>query len=283
MKEAFQKDDALLQSIDSARTDKSDTLHTWWLGQSGFLVMSAGKTVLFDPYLSDSLTRKYAETDKPHTRITELVIDPFLLKGIDIITSSHNHTDHLDQETLVALFEANPETQFIIPEANREFVATRMGCDPDWPIGLNDGVSIEVENIAFHGLASAHDELKTNDKGEHHFMGFVIQLGPWTIYHSGDTRMYDGLNERLNNFQIDLAFLPINGFKAERRVAGNLNSEEAARLAADCKIGATIPHHYDLFEFNTADPIKFGTECSKHGVAYKILRNGERTTFTKQS
>ncbi|MDA0347200.1 MAG: MBL fold metallo-hydrolase [Verrucomicrobia bacterium] len=281
MKEAFQKDDALLADIAAARDDESHALHTWWLGQSGFLVMCNGRTVLFDPYLSDSLTRKYAETDKPHNRITELVIDPIRLEGIDVITSSHNHTDHLDQETLLALFEANPKTQFIIPEANREFVATRMACDPDWPMGLNDGVSIELEGIAFHGLASAHDELKTNDKGEHHFMGFVIELGPWTIYHSGDTRLYDGLTHRLNRFSIDLAFLPINGYKPERRVAGNLNTEEAAQLASDCNIGTAIPHHYDMFEFNTADPIDFGTACAKQNVNCHILRNGEKATFSK--
>lgn len=281
MKQAFQKDDTLLDDIETARKDTSNTLYTWWLGQSGFLIISSGKTILFDPYLSDSLTRKYADTDKPHTRITEVVIDPSKLTGIDIITSSHNHTDHLDQETLAALFESNPDSQFIIPEANRAFIATRMGCDPDWPIGLNDSESIEVDSVSFHGIASAHDELKTNEKGEHHFMGFVIQLGPWTIYHSGDTRLYEGLEERLNNFTLDLAFLPINGFKAERRVAGNLNAEEAAQLAADCDIATTIPHHYDLFEFNTADPIDFGTECSKRGVSCKILRNGERATFIK--
>jgi L-ascorbate metabolism protein UlaG (beta-lactamase superfamily) len=282
MKEAFQKDDALLEDIEKARKDTSDTLYTWWLGQSGFLVMCAGKTVLFDPYLSDSLTRKYAETDKPHTRITELVVDPIRLKGIEVVTSSHNHTDHLDQETLAALFEANPDAQFIIPEANREFVATRMACDPDWPIGLDDGTSLEVEGISFHGLASAHDELKTNDKGEHHFMSFVIQWGPWTIYHSGDTRLYDGLEDRLNQFQIDLAFLPINGYKPERRVAGNLNAEEAAQLAKDCSIGTTIPHHYDMFEFNTADPIDFDSACSKRNVNCHILRNGEHATFTSK-
>jgi L-ascorbate metabolism protein UlaG (beta-lactamase superfamily) len=215
--------------------------------------------------------------------MTQLVLDPIRLEGIDVVTSSHNHTDHLDQETLAALFKANPDVQFIIPKANRKFVATRMACDPDWPIGLDDGTSLEVEAISFHGLASAHDELKTNDKGEHHFMGIVIQWGPWTIYHSGDTRLYDGLEDRLNKFQIDLAFLPINGFKAERRVAGNLNAEEAAQLAADCGIGTTIPHHYDMFEFNTADPKNFGTACSTKGVHCKILRNGERATFSKQS
>ena len=283
MKSAYLKDEALLTDIESARTDSTDTLHVWWIGQSGFLVALGGKTVLFDPYLSDSLTQKYAITDKPHTRITEKVIEPDQLTGVDVITSSHNHTDHLDQETLLALFESNPEVEFVIPEANREFVAARMACDPDWPIGLNDGNTLEIAGIPFHGIASAHDNLKTNEQGQHHFMGFVIELGPWKIYHSGDTRLYDGLMDRLRPFELDLAFLPINGYKAERRVAGNLNAEEAAQLAHECGIKTSIPHHFDMFEFNTADPKAFATACSTRNVNCQILQNGERASFLKPS
>ncbi len=72
----------------------------WWLGQSGFLLQWQGIHVLLDPYLSDSLTKKYSQTDKPHVRMTELVIDPARLSFVDIVTSTHNHTDHLDAETL---------------------------------------------------------------------------------------------------------------------------------------------------------------------------------------
>ena len=281
MKPAFLKGEELLVDIESARSDKSNTLHTWWLGQSGFLVMSAGKTVLFDPYLSDSLTRKYAPTDKPHTRITELVLDPGTLEGIDIVTSSHNHTDHLDKETLIALVQANPELDFVIPEANRAFIADRIERDPSLPIGLNDGLSTTVKGVTFHGIASAHDELKTNEKGEHHFMGFVIELGPWKIYHSGDTRLYDGLVSRLKPFNLDLAFLPINGYKPERRVAGNLNSEEAAQLADECSIKTVVPHHYDLFEFNTVDPVDFEKACQFRNVNHHVLQNGQRLTLER--
>ena len=101
MKSAFQKDDALLADIARARAEGRTRL--WWLGQSGFLVCTREATVLFDPYLSDSLTKKYATTDKPHTRITERVIAPERLTEIDVITSSHNHTDHLDAETLLPM------------------------------------------------------------------------------------------------------------------------------------------------------------------------------------
>src|SRR5579872_5429395 len=93
----------------------------WWLGQSGFLVQFHGRHLLIDPYLSDSLTKKYAATDKPHVRMTERVVDPARLDFIDVVTSSHNHTDHLDGETLGPLLRVNPGVKMVAPEANCDF------------------------------------------------------------------------------------------------------------------------------------------------------------------
>ena len=52
-----------------------ETFQLWWLGQSGFLLQWNDRHLLFDPYLSDSLTVKYACTDKPHVRMTERAAD----------------------------------------------------------------------------------------------------------------------------------------------------------------------------------------------------------------
>src|SRR5215203_460177 len=109
---AFKKDEALKQEIDSLASDKKN-FYLWWLGQSGFLLQWKGKRVLIDPYLSDSLTKKYLITDKPHTRMSELVLKPELLKNISIVTSSHNHTDHLDAETLIPILKNNPKIKFV--------------------------------------------------------------------------------------------------------------------------------------------------------------------------
>ncbi|HKH61570.1 MAG TPA: hypothetical protein VKA49_12100, partial [Flavitalea sp.] len=83
---AVKKDHELVQEIDNLASEKKH-FHLWWLGQSGFLLQWKGKRVLIDPYLSDSLTKKYATTEKPHIRMSERVIDPALLKGILIVTS----------------------------------------------------------------------------------------------------------------------------------------------------------------------------------------------------
>ena len=120
----FQKDEALLADIAAAESRGAARL--WWLGQSGFLLQSAGLRLLLDPYLSDSLTRKYQHTDKPHVRMTERVIDPGALHGISLVTSSHAHTDHFDPDTLGPLLEANRDAQLLVARANHRTASERL-------------------------------------------------------------------------------------------------------------------------------------------------------------
>jgi L-ascorbate metabolism protein UlaG (beta-lactamase superfamily) len=50
--------------------------------------------------------------------------------------------------------------------------------------------------------------------------------------------LYDELAERLRSHHLDVVLLPINGYKAERRVAGNMNGSEAAQLAKILMLGS---------------------------------------------
>jgi len=271
-----QQGKALIEDINATYDGNDPNFHLWWLGQSGFLLQYRGRHVLFDPYLSDSLTRKYADTDKPHVRMTERVIEPQYLNCIDIVTSSHNHTDHLDAETLMPLFQVNPNIAFLCPEANRDFVAGRVQCTPDWPIGLSDGESVNILDFGFDGIPAAHNELERDAAGHPRFMGYVVEFGSWVVYHSGDTLWHDELIEALAPFNIDVAILPINGNKPERRVAGNLDAEEAVRLGQTIGADVVIPCHYDMFTFNTADPQDFVRAAERAGQRYVVLEAGER-------
>ena len=273
---AIQKDDILLKDIEATR-NKASGFRIWWLAQSGYLIQWKGKHLLLDPYLSDSLTKKYAVTDKPHVRMSELVIRPEKLDFIDVVTSSHNHTDHLDGETLIPLFEQNPNIQFVIPEANRAFVANRVNQDLDFPIGLNDGETIALSSgFTIHGIPAAHNELSRNEKGQCKFMGYVIEFGGYTVYHSGDTLWHDEILETLKPFDIDLALLPINGNRPERRVAGNLEAKEAVKMAKEICAKTVFPCHYHLFEFNTVEPEVFIAEATLQKQAFKVMQLGEK-------
>ncbi len=278
LKKAVQKDETLLADIlEHEKTGRS--MGAWWLGQSGFLIQFEGKRLLIDPYLSDSLTKKYAATSKPHVRISELVALPELLPKMDVVTSSHNHTDHLDGQTLRPIFDKNPGAKFIVPEANRRFVAERVGCREGWLLGLSDGETIEFDGLKITGLPAKHNEIERDDSGHPKCMGWVFEWAGRSFYHSGDTLFFDEMIEILRPFQLDLAFLPINGNDPARGVAGNLDGKEAAFLAK--KIGAkrVVPCHFDLFEFNTADPAIFENECRRLGQPFRTLGLGERLDF----
>lgn len=268
--------DAFLADVVAAR-QRPDQLHLWWLGQSGFLVQWQGRHLLFDPYLSDSLTRKYAATDKPHVRMTERVIAPERLDFVDVVTSSHNHTDHLDPETLLPLAGANHKLVMVCPEANRVTVRERSGLPDERIVGLSAGQGMMTgPGFEFHAVPAAHEALDTDKLGRHIYLGFVVKLGPWTLYHSGDTVLFPGMADALRPFGVDLALLPINGRAPERRVSGNLWGGEAAQLAAAIGARCVVPCHYEMFHFNTASPAEFVETCHLLGQPCAVLRAGER-------
>jgi L-ascorbate metabolism protein UlaG (beta-lactamase superfamily) len=272
-------DDAFLTDVERVRG--RDGLHIWWLGQSGFLVSDGKLHALLDPYLSESLTVKYANTDKPHVRMVRRVVDPRRLGFVSVVSSSHNHTDHLDADTIRPLKEVNPGLKIIVPEANRRFVSMRLGVSPDSLIGVDDGQTVVHDGWDFVGIPAAHEAIDRDEHGRCLYLGLIIKVGAHVVYHSGDTVLYEGLVDNLRRFSIDIALLPINGRAPERRVAGNLTGAEAARLAKGIGAKLVIPCHYDMFEFNTASPDGFVAECERLNQPYRVLGQGERISIAQ--
>jgi L-ascorbate metabolism protein UlaG (beta-lactamase superfamily) len=250
-------DDAFLADVEAARGEP-DALHLWWLGQSGYLVQWRGRHLLLDPYLSDSLTRKYADTDRPHVRMTRRVIAPERLAFVDVVTSSHNHTDHLDAETLTPLLDAG--AVLVCPVANVAFAADCLEREPQCP--LDFGQRASVAGFEIEAVPAAHPD------PEPQYAGYVVRCRGGAIYHSGDSVVFDGMAVRARG--ADVALLPING------MLGNMDAAQAAGLAHDIGARVAIPCHYEMFEFNTADPAVFEGECARLGQPCAVLRAGER-------
>jgi L-ascorbate metabolism protein UlaG (beta-lactamase superfamily) len=157
-----------------------------------------------------------------------------------------------------------------VAAANRQFVAGRLRIDTSFPVGVQIGQVTQAGPFQIEAVPAAHEEL------EPEYVGYIVRCGPWTIYHSGDTILYNGIIEKLRPHKVDVALLPINGRTSERRVAGNLNGAESARLGIQIGARTVIPCHYEMFEFNTADPRDFADACKALGQPYHILRCGER-------
>src|SRR6185437_9423609 len=146
-----------------------------------------------------------------------------------------------DAETLGPVLAANPSAALVIPEANWDLVAERLGVDPAWPIGLDDGGGADAGPVRIDALASAHERIERDAQGRCRHLGYVVRVGPWRVYHSGDTVRYAGMAERLREHAPDVALLPINGRDPARGVDGNLDGPEAAALARDAGAGLVVP------------------------------------------
>ncbi len=227
-----------------------------WLGQAGFALRSADWRMFIDPYLSDSLADKYRGTEFPHNRIMSVPIRPDEVSDLDWVLCSHKHSDHMDPGTLPLLARNNPQCQFVVPQAEQN-AALAAGVAHQRMVAINAGdiVSLCGESTVT-AVASAHEQLKVNDHGQHHFLGFILKTGSWTIYHSGDCVPYETLATQLRRHQIDVALLPVNGrdsYRSSRGIPGNMTFGEACQLCIDAHVPYLIPHHFGMFEFNTID------------------------------
>lgn len=274
----------LIDDIEASRPLRGEA-DIWWLGQSGFVVKTMHALLHFDPYLSDSLTRKYATTDNPHIRMMEIPVQPALIGHARYVFASHTHTDHFDAETLAPMLAASSAARLILPAAIRQRV-TEIGLAADRALPMRGEDTITVEGdggaaVRITAIPSAHPGLDHTDDHGYPFLGFVVQVDDVTIYHSGDTVLYDDLAARLAHFPIDIAFLPINGSKArlKDKIAPNMSAADAVNLAQRNRFRLAVPHHYDMFTFNTVDVNDFADRARSAGIPYAVLRPGARHTF----
>jgi L-ascorbate metabolism protein UlaG (beta-lactamase superfamily) len=146
-------------------------------------------------------------------------------------------------------------------------------------VPIEAGQRLQVVSHWITGTPAAHTLLEKDATGRHLYLGYVMELGSWRVYHSGDTVLHPAVQDAVCKLQPDLALLPINGNDVRRGVAGNLDEREAAEFARELGVAMAIPHHFEMFAFNTGSPSLFASTCERLGVAHDILKCGEKRTF----
>ena len=239
----------LVREIGDAEVGHGEAL-ICWLGQHSYVVRLGGTVIYIDPYLTGSKWRLVAP-----------VIDARDVADADIVTGSHDHTDHIDREALPALASASPGATFVVPKAVARKVSEGTGVPPDRFSPLNAGDKITVKGVTISAVPAAHEFLDIDETtGLYPYLGYVFEGNGVTIYHSGDTCIYEGMHGILREWSIDVAFIPINGRDARRYSSGcigNMTYQEAADISGALGFGLTIPAHYDMFQGNSIDPELF--------------------------
>ncbi|MEO8477197.1 MAG: MBL fold metallo-hydrolase, partial [Actinomycetota bacterium] len=224
-----------------------------WLGQAGFILRAGRATALLDPFLSPRRGRLY-----------ESGLSPDAVRDVDLVLCTHEHVDHLDAQSLPSIAAASPGAVFAVPTPIVDMV-TEAGIATDRVVGLQPGERLELAGLTIEALPALHgvtmDDAytfgETMSGGLVRFLGYVVGTGAVTLYHAGDTIHYEGMEQRLAEFDIDLALLPINGRdpgREARGIVGNLTAREAAWLAAEMGATTVIPMHHDLFARNRGYP-----------------------------
>lgn len=228
-------------------------VNLYWLGQAGFAIRSYNLTVLIDAYLSNALAATYRDALFKHRRMMAPPLDPDEARGIDFLLSTHAHSDHLDPGSIGKIMALNPECRLVCP---RSAVAKALerGADRDRVIAMSSLEKRRLGAMEAEMLPAAHEELAADGAGNILYAGYVLTLDGVTMYHSGDCVPYDGQVDVVKERRPDLAMLPVNGrdeHRAQHGVAGNFTVAEAADLCLAAGIDILIPHHFDMFEFNT--------------------------------
>ena len=247
----------------------------FWLGQAGFVIESHDQRWLIDPYLSDSLARKYRGAQFDHVRMMPAPIAPTELPHIDTVLCTHRHTDHMDPDTLQPLAAAQPNLRFVVPAASRDEALKRCGVTHERLILAHVGHMIDLAGPAtVEPVASAHESFSIDSAGDHEWLGYIVTIAGIRIYHSGDGIPYDGLYELLRERNVDVALLPVNGRDEVRKTAsipGNFTLDETIELCARAGIPHMVAHHYGLFAFNTIAATEID-RCAANTTAVQITR-----------
>lgn len=222
-----------------------------WLGHSTFLIQYRGLNILTDPILS---SRASPVSFAGPPRLVDLPIKMQDLPRIDYVVISHNHYDHLDQETISALGNT---PRYLVPLRLKEWFVDE-GIDPsrvdefDWWDQMNFGpLTITATPCQHWSARGLFDRNKTLWAAWH------LRIDNFTTWFGGDTGYNDiefkQIREKLG--PVDLGLIPIGAYAPRWFMKPqHVDPAEAIQLHRDIGARQSIGMHWGTFELS-AEPI----------------------------
>ena len=222
-----------------------------WIGHATLLAQLGGINVLTDPVFSERASPLSfigpRRAQPPGVALAQL-------PHIDAVVVSHNHYDHFDEASVVALQQQpGGAPLFIVPLGNRAWTeakgATRV-VELDWwqsqQVGQVEIVLTPVQHWSGRGL---------NDRMRTLWGGYALFAPDFHLFHAGDTgysKDFRDIRERFAARQgeqgFDLALLPVGAYEPRWFMSTqHVNPGEAVMIHRDLRAKRSMGMHWGTF------------------------------------
>jgi N-acyl-phosphatidylethanolamine-hydrolysing phospholipase D len=264
-------DQVPIQAVDIARlkaksemqaNNDADAPLVTWLGHSMFIVQHNGLTLLTDPIFSERASPLSFAGPK---RYVPHAMDYNELPDIDIVVISHNHYDHLDNDSIEQLAQKSAQQvspiQFFVPLGLKTHLIDE-GVNPtdisemDWwskALAKNAFSSAEIQ-----ALPSQHWSARgLSDRLQTLWASWAIDFNGFTVWFAGDTGYNDKQFKQIGSAleKVDLALIPIGGYEPRWFMKKyHVNPSEAVQIHQDVKALKSIGIHWGTFPMTAEEP-----------------------------
>jgi L-ascorbate metabolism protein UlaG (beta-lactamase superfamily) len=257
-----------------------DTIDVHFIGNATVLLSYGPLTLLTDPNFLHRGQYAYLGYGLLSRRLTEPALDVHELPRLHGIVLSHLHGDHWDRRARHHLDHTVPI--LTTPHAARRLKVVhgfhRTAGLPTWKslTLARDGAQVTV--TALPGRHAGHAVLRRLLPP---VMGSMLAFGPvggpprLRLYISGDTLVYDGLDEITERFPAaDLAMLHLGGTRLPGGFVVTMDGSQGAELARRLRPRLVLPVHYGDYTVMRSPLAEFLTEAERIGLGDRIVHCG---------